>query len=80
MPRPLCPPPLQVRAAMWLTLNTSNLGQYMHQNDSRTAPGRSPASLLGPCNANCSADYWSKHGRSNGVGPSCGVPGCTAAA
>ena len=58
-------------------LKLQNLELYMHRADQRTndSPSRSPAHLLGPCNANCSAEYWAKF-MPGSQGPSCGVPGC----
>eukprot|EP00966_Prymnesium_polylepis_P140355 3242262-Prymnesium_polylepis.1 len=75
---------------MWRTLNRSNLELYMHRantKNSTTDPtaNRSPAHLVGPCNATCAAAYWSQYrpfdevtDGANGVnGPVCGVPGCS---
>ena len=69
----------EMRAQMWALLNKTNLELYMHHNDSRTAPGRSPADRIGPCNATCAAAFWKPYGE-EGLhnGPVCGVPGCTA--
>jgi hypothetical protein len=86
-----------LRTQMWLALNRSNLELYMHRNDTKdptTDPtaNRSPAALVGPCNASCAAAYWSKY-NPTGIGtrtvtgvdvakgfveaPMCGVPGCS---
>ena len=53
-------------ADLWGRLNRS----YMTWFHSRT-----PAALLGNCNATCANAYWQKFNASMG-GPVCGVPGC----
>jgi hypothetical protein len=40
---------------------------------------RSPANLMGPCDATCANAKWESFGGSSGHGPVCGVPGCSGA-
>lgn len=54
--------------AMWKQLNETLL---------TTFKARSPASMLGPCNINCSTEHWRSMGSATGIGPVCGVPGCS---
>ena len=66
-----------LRASMWGALNRSNLEQYMIGiRGHKQAQGRTPAALLGPCNAGCARTYWTQFGVSGDAGPECGVPGC----
>ena len=55
-------------AALWATLNASLITSFA---------SRSPAALLGPCNASCASAYWTSLGSTSSHGPICGVPGCT---
>ena len=59
--------PTTVRS-MWLELNHSVAGSFH---------ARSPAALVGSCNAPCAKKHWKDLGSTTGVGPICGVPGCT---
>ena len=69
-----------LREAMWADLNRTNLEQYMLGiPGKKQARGRTPANLLGACNASCANSYWRSFGVSGDEGPQCGVPGCTAA-
>ena len=70
-----------LRASMWRALNRSNLEQYMLGiPGQKQARGRTPAALLGPCNAQCAQKYWKQFGVRQDAGPECGVPGCEVAA
>jgi hypothetical protein len=61
----------EVLASMWKELNDTWLGMYN---------GRSPASLLGPCNPACAKKHWSKLGsKFPDHAPICGIPGCAPA-
>lgn len=55
-------------AEMWGQLNRTLL---------TTFKARSPPSMLGVCNKACAAKHWNSLGSTSGVGPTCGVPGCT---
>lgn len=62
---------------MWTALNLSNLEQYMQGiPGKKQAQGRTPATLLGPCNSACAQNYWRRYGVHGDPGPECGVPGC----
>lgn len=66
-----------LRTQMWSVLNDTNLELYMHHDDQRAAPGRSPAAMIGKCNATCASAFWDHWGSFGGKeGPTCGVPGC----
>jgi hypothetical protein len=58
----------QTVAELWRLLNATLL---------TTFKARSPAALLGPCNKECATQRWYSAGSTSGVGPICGVPGCT---
>lgn len=86
----------ELRTRLWRSLNLSNLELYMHRADTKDPSGdptasRSPAHLVGPCNATCAAAYWSKFephvfdsyediatdaSDRDAPYPICGVPGC----
>ena len=57
----------EIVQAMWKQLNATLLATFK---------ARSPPSLIGPCNTNCSAEHWLSMGSASGIGPVCGVPGC----
>ena len=38
---------------------------------------RTPAEMLGKCDATCAKKYWKSLGSTAGNGPICGVPGCS---
>ena len=52
-------------AELWAELNATQRTAYT---------SRSPAALLGACNATCADAAWAPWG--GGPGPVCGVPGC----
>lgn len=78
---------LELRNEMWRKLNLSNLELFQHRADTKDpsadkTANRSPAKLVGNCNASCASAYWEQyvnpklHPKIYSGGPTCGVPGC----
>jgi len=57
---------MALRTRLWRELNRTNLEQYQHRADTKDPTGdptanRSPARLVGPCNATCAATFWARY-------------------